>query len=415
MQYIRRVAQPEEGWEQCLERWLETGLRGNRVLLVPPDHTRGYSCAGQITAWLYRRLSPTRDVRVLPAVGTHRQMTGAQLNAFFPNVPQEAFLTHDWRTGTETVGTIPRQTVDRISGGRYSADIPVQIDRLLCTGGFTDILSVGQVVPHEVAGFANYSKNILVGLGGREMINHSHMLGAVCGLEGCMGNADTPVRALFDEAQRLYLDPLGITFLLTVTTVQGDVPTLEGLWIGKGRETFERAAALSAELNVTWLTQRVPRVVAWLEPEEFQSMWVGNKAIYRTRMAIEDGGALLVIAPGVKQFGESAEVDACIRRYGYCGTERVMEHIRRGAFDGMEMVAAHLIHGSTEGRFTVTYATDPALLPPQAVEAAGFAWMDVRDAMARYAPTMRKTGMEKTADGEELFLVRSPSTGLWRT
>ncbi len=414
-EYVRRGAKAGESWEQCLERWLETGLRGHRVLIVPPDHTRGFSCAGQVTAWLYRRLSPTHEVRVMPAVGTHRQMTPAQLEAFFPGVPQEAFLTHDWRTGTETVGVIGRQTVERISGGRYRAEIPVQIDRLLREGGFTDILSVGQVVPHEVAGFANYSKNILVGLGGREMINHSHMLGAVCGLEGCMGSADTPVRALFDEAQRRYLDPLGITFLLTVTTVQDEATTLEGLYISRGRDAFERAAALSAALNVTWLPRRVPRAVAWLEPEEFQTTWVGNKAIYRTRMAIEDGGSLLVIAPGVAQFGESDEVDAAIRRFGYVGTARVMAHMRQGAFDGMEMVAAHLIHGSTEGRFAVTYATDPALLGREAVEAAGFAWMDVREAVARYAPTARETGMQKTEDGEEFYFVRSPSTGLWRT
>jgi nickel-dependent lactate racemase len=414
LQYIRRNAQQGDSWEQCLERWLEIGLQGRRLLIVPPDHTRGYSCAGQITAWLYRRLCSTHEIRVLPAVGTHQQMTAAQCSAFFPGVPPEAFLTHDWRTGTETVGIIARQTVERISGGLYSAEIPVQVNRLLLTGGFTDILSVGQVVPHEVAGFANYSKNILVGLGGREMINHSHMIGAVCGLEGCMGNADTPVRTLFDEAQRLYLDPLGITFMLTVTTVQNEQPTLEGLWISKERDGFVQAAALSGELNVTRLPKRVHQVVAWLDPEEFQSTWVGNKAIYRTRMAIADGGELLVIAPGVKRFGESDTVDGCIRRYGYCGTKQVMEHMRSGAFANLEMAAAHLIHGSSEGRFRVTYATDPTQLPPQEVAAVGFAWMDVDHAIDKYTPTHRETGAA-TVGSEEFYFVRSPSTGLWRT
>jgi len=261
---------------------------------------------------------------------------------------------------------------------------------------------------------ANYTKNLVVGLGGADLINRSHMVSAICGIEGIMGNVDTPVRAIFDYAQRTFLDGLGITFFLTVTCEDHAKAQLYGLYIGRERETFEKAAALSQKKNITWLPRRQKKVVCYLEPEEFRSTWVGNKAIYRTRMAIADGGQLLILAPGLRQFGENPEADEAIRRYGYSGTDEILARYAEHAFDGLEMVAAHLIHGSTDGRFTITYATDPGLLSRQEVERAGFAWADVHRLLPLYAPAEKEDGQHRDEEGE-YYLVKAPAVGLWRT
>jgi hypothetical protein len=257
---------------------------------------------------------------------------------------------------------------------------------------------------------ANGFKNVLVGAGGRETINRTHFLGAVYGMERMMGRADTPVRRVLNYAHERYLRELGIIYVMSVTerAPSGDVQ-VRGLYVGDDAEAFELAAALSRQVNVTRLEARRDRVVAYLEPGEFHSTWLGNKAVYRTRMAIADGGELLVLAPGVRMFGEDAEIDRLVRRYGYGGTPATLaavaedDELRRNL-----SAAAHLIHGSSEGRFRITYATDPALLSREEVEAVGFEWRDVAEALGEYDPQALHDGPN---DG--FYYVGCPALGLW--
>jgi hypothetical protein len=94
-----------------------------------------------------------------------------------------------------------------------------------------------------------------------------------------------------------------------------------------------------------------------MQGNEFFSTWVANKAIYRTRKAMADGGELVIIAPGLKRFGEQEEVDRLIRKYGYVGTEKVMKLWKENEdLRDLTHATAHLIHGSSEGRFKITYA-----------------------------------------------------------
>lgn len=318
----------------ALDGLLHQFMHIRSVLLVPPDLTRCYSWGGKITNYLYHALNAKDDgpsqVMIMPAVGTHCPMTREQQIRFFgKDIPADAFLLHDWRKGLTTVGTIPEDFVRQITGGRWKHSIRTEVNSRLTDGSFDLVISIGQVVPHEVAGMANYTKNILVGLGGREMINESHMAGAVCNLETIMGNIDTPVRKIFDYAEENFLKDIPLVYILTVTTEERGEAALHGIFCGSGRETFTEAAKLAQHWNITQVPRKAKKVVAYLEPEEFTSMWVGNKAVFRTRMMIEDGGELLILAPGLKAFGENEEVDWLIRRYGYQGTKEIMKLGRR--------------------------------------------------------------------------------------
>lgn len=386
-----------------------------RVLLVPPDITRCYSHAGYITGYCYRKLSGRAEVKIMPALGTHRMMTREEQISFFgEDIPEEAYLYHNWRTDTVTVGTIPASYIEEISGGKCSMEIDAEVNHMLVDGSFDLILSVGQVVPHEVVGMANYSKNILVGLGGRQMINKSHMVGAACNLETIMGNTDSPVRRMLDYAEEHFLAKAPIVYVLTVTTEENHEAAVHGIFAGGSRIPYERACELAKRWNITYLPGKVKKVVAYLEPQEFTSTWVGNKAVYRTRMIIEDGGELLVLAPGLLHFGENDEVDALIRRYGYRGTPYVMKLRQDGKFDGADMVAAHIIHSSSEGRFTITYATDPSKVTKEEVEGIGYGHMDYEEAVGRYDIHRLEDGYHVMPDGEEIYVVKAPALGLWK-
>ena len=196
---------------------------------------------------------------------------------------------HHWRTGLFHFGEVPSEFIQEVSGGKLDYGIPVAVNRRLVEGDYELIISVGQVIPHEVIGIANGFKNVLVGTGGVEMINRSHFLGAVDGMERIMGRIDTSVRKVLNYAHDHYLKQLGIVYVMSVMDVDIDGDrVMRGLYIGDDARTFEIAAELSREVNMIFLDKPLDKVVVYLDPKEFRSTWLGNKAIYRTRMVMAD-------------------------------------------------------------------------------------------------------------------------------
>jgi len=402
----------DQDLRSALSEALEALGPRRRVVVVPPDITRLHSFAGRITelTWEHYR---DRLVDVLPALGTHAPMTEGELSFMFGRVPHELFRVHRWKDDVETLGLIPSERLRELSEGRVDYDWPAQINRLLLHGGHDLVLCVGQVVPHEVAGMAGQSKTLLVGTGGREAIHKSHYLGAVYGMERIMGRAQNPVRALFEQASEQFLAQLPVIYVLTVVGAgERGEPVLRGLFVGDDDATFTRAAAMALDVNLTLLDQPLGKVVVYLNPEEFKSTWLGNKAIYRTRMAIADGGELVILAPGVSRFGEDAEIDRLIRSYGYFTTPKILELVRKNAdLRGSLSAAAHLIHGSSEGRFTITYC--PGGLGRAEIEQANYRYGDLPAMVGRYDPGALRAGWNLFPDGERFFYIPNPAMGLW--
>jgi nickel-dependent lactate racemase len=382
-----------------------------RVLVIPPDITRLHSRAGELThyAWEYYG---DRLAAVLPALGTHAAMSSAQLARMFGDLPQDLFHIHNWRTDIETIGEVPSAFIEQQSEGKLHFSWLAQINRLILQGGFDLILSVGQVVPHEVIGMANYNKNILIGTGGREAINRSHYLGAVYGMERIMGRADNPVRRVLNYASDRFLKSLPIVYVQTVVgrAPDGGLAT-RGVFIGDDVDCFQRAAELSLKVNFEMLDEPLHKAVVYLDPHEFHSTWLGNKAVYRTRMALADGAELIILAPAVKEFGEDRTIDALIRKYGYRGTPATLDAVAKNADLAADLsAAAHLIHGSSEGRFTITWC--PGHLTKEEIEGVGFAYGDLNQMIERYDLAKLAHGFN-TVNGEEIFFVANPGLGLW--
>ena len=382
----------------------------NKVLAIPPDITRFYSRAGELTryAWQYYGEKMTD---ILPALGTHYAMTEEEIERMFGDIDSGLFRVHDWRDGLVTLGEVPGDYVKEVSEGKVDFTWPAQVDKLLVEGEFDLILSIGQVVPHEVIGMANYNKNIFVGTGGVEGINKSHFLGAAYGMEKIMGRADTPVRRVLNYASDNFAQDLPIIYVQTVIAATDDGQVTRGMYIGDDVECFEKAAELSLKVNFQMLDKPLDKVVVYLEPEEFKSTWLGNKSIYRTRMAMADGGELIVLAPGLKEFGEDKEIDRLIRKYGYVGADKVLELVEENdELKDSLGAAAHLIHGSSEGRFSVTYC--PGNISQQEIESVNFKYADLDEMSSKYDPKVLKDGFN-TVDGEEIFYISNPGMGLW--
>lgn len=400
--------------ENGLTATLEKIGKVKRVLIVPPDFTRFHSRAGEITSLLYKYYRESLS-EILPALGTHAPMSAEQLLTMYRDIPLNLFRVHDWRNDVVTAGIVPGEFVSDITEGALDYQWPAQLNKLVLNGGHDLILSIGQVVPHEVIGMANYNKNLFVGTGGPEGINKSHFIGAVYGMERIMGKAMNPVRSLLNFASANFIRQLPVLYILTVISrdVSGKL-VMRGLFIGDDEEVFSRAAELSVKVNFSILDKPLQKTVVYLDPSEFKSTWLGNKSIYRTRMAMADEGELIVLAPGLKEFGEDREIDRLIRKYGYKGTPVTLDALKNSdELKNNLSAAAHLIHGSTEGRFRVVYC--PGKLTREEIESVNFGFHDLSDMIKKYDPQKMKEGMNLMPDGEEVFFISNPALGLWST
>jgi nickel-dependent lactate racemase len=399
----------------ALSRALFDIKNSDPVIIIPPDITRIHSRAGFLTEIASMHLSH-RLGAILPALGTHRAMSYAQIAQMFGSTPKEKFIAHDWRNDVIKLGCIDSSYVSKLTEGIVNCSWSVQVNKLLHGKNFGLAVSIGQVVPHEVAGMANHAKNIFIGTGGKETIDKSHFIGAAYGMEKIMGKIDNPVRALFDKALNRYGNQLPpILWVLTVIAENTDnKTTVRGLFIGFGRECFEKAAALSEELNVNRIKKQVNKIVVYLNPDEYRTTWLGNKAIYRTRMAIADGGELVIMAPGLERFGEDIKIDGLICKYGYRCANKILSLLKtQNDLNENLSAAAHLIHGSSDNRFTIRYCPGSGL-SKEKIESAGFNWGDLNEVQQQYNFRKLSSGWNTLPNKEEIFFVPNPALGLWK-
>ncbi len=411
---------PEQIAAACSRTLAEARTRINaglkRVLLLPPDLTRAHSGAGRITELLYRELDAAgAHVEVIPTLGQHVPHTPEENKWMFGSIPEERIFEHGWREGCVRVGTIPADYVKAITGGAADWEIPIDLNPKLINEPWDLVIHIGHVVPHEVLGFANHNKNYFIGVAGKETICASHIAAAVYGIENNLGCLVTPLRACFNYAEDHFLGHIPDVYVQIVMQRDAENKLVtSALYVGDDLETYLLAARRSRDQNITIFDKPVKKIVAVMQADEFRATWVANKAVYRTRMALADGGELLILAPGVERFGEQPEVDALIRKYGYCGTPRALSIYKTEAdAQAIPVGVAHLIHSSSEGRFTITYA--PGHLTKEEIESVHYNYADLAEMQARYDPAIMKEGWNTMPDGEEVFYISTPSAGLWAT
>jgi len=407
------TALSEEEIKEGLYSTFEKIGRRKKVLAIPPDLTRYHSRAGDLTRYSYYYYKD-KLTDILPAIGTHFPMTDKEIEIMYGDTPKSLFRIHKWKEELITLGVVPSEFIAEVSEGKVNYNWAAQVNKLIIEGKFDLILSIGQVVPHEVIGMASYNKNIFIGVGGKDAIHKSHFLGAVYGMERMMGRAETPVRKVLNYASENFAKDLPIIYILTV--IGKDVNNnlvMHGLYIGDDTECFNLAADLSLKVNFNMLNKPLEKIVVYLDPLEFKSTWLGNKSIYRTRMAIADKGELIVLAPGLREFGEDKEIDTLIRKYGYLTTPEILKFV--GENDDLKnnlAAAAHLIHGSSENRFKITYC--PGHISKKEIEKANFCYGNFDSMMKKYNPSNLQDGFN-IIDGEEIFYISNPALGLWST
>ncbi|HEX9997940.1 MAG TPA: lactate racemase domain-containing protein [Abditibacterium sp.] len=291
-------------------------LDGKKVLLVVPDATRT-APVGLLFETIFDLVgAKVEKIDVMIALGTHPPMSEAQINARLEiSAEQRAqkyanvgYLNHEWDNpdALELLGTIPASEIDELSGGLFSMDVPVTFNRKALQ--YDQILILGPVFPHEVVGFSGGNKYLFPGIGGPEILNFFHWLGAVISNARIIGHAYTPVRAVVDRAAALV--PVSKAAFCMVVDGGG----LAGLSVGTPEDAWREASQLSAQLHVLYKPKPFHTVLS-CAPLMYDDLWVGGKCMYKLEPVVADGGELIIYAPHITEVSEvHGEI---IERIGY--------------------------------------------------------------------------------------------------
>lgn len=398
---------------ELIDRMLENLGNLGRVLILPPDITRYHSYAGEITSMLYGKLKNSSTIEIMPTLGTHLPLSAEELDMMYQGIPHDIFKCHDWKNDTIRIGTIPSEIIKELTDGLVDFPLHCEINKTLVEGRWDQIISVGQLVPHELIGIANFNKNVFIGVGGKDIIDKTHFIGALYGAEKMMGHISSPVRKVLNYMGENFTKHLPVSYILTVRGVDSNKQIVtRGIYAGDDEECYLKGAVLCQKVNIKHLKKEYKKVVAYLDPEEFKSTWVGNKAIHRTRMAIARGGELIILCPGINTFGEDPANDLLIRKYGYQNREILLKAIRENSDLANNLATASaLIVSSTENRFTVTYAAKK--MSRKEIESVHCNYADYEEIVKKYNPAELTEGENTMQDGEEIFYVSNPAQGLW--
>jgi len=289
----------------ALEAWSEA-LGGRRVLVVVPDGTRTAPIPLMFRLLCEGLAGRAAGLSFLVALGTHRAMPPEALDRLFGASPGERqamfagvnVYNHEWwEPGTFVgLGTIPAGEVRGISGGMLDRGADVRVNRLVVEHDV--VIVCGPVFPHEVAGFSGGNKYFFPGVGGPEVIDLSHWLGALITNREMIGKrGPTPVRRLIDRAASLI--PTERLCLAMVVAPGG--ADLAGLYAGTPEGAWEAAAGLSSRVHVRYVERPFRRVLSVM-PEGYEDMWTAAKGMYKLEPAVADGGEVVIYAPHVTEF-----------------------------------------------------------------------------------------------------------------
>ena len=350
--------------ELCSEEIARWGVRGKRVLMIVPDHTRTapIDVMFRVLHGLIAREAKAFDVII--ALGTHPPMTDAAINQRLGITAGDRtdryagtrFFNHRWDDPAQlvSIGHIEEEEVARISGGLMRERVNVTINKLVLD--YDLLLIVGPTFPHEVVGFSGGNKYLFPGIAGQEVLDMFHWLGALITNPVIIGTKHTPVRAVVDKAASMV--PVERKCISLV--VEGQ--SLAGLYAGTPEEAWNAASDLSNQIHVVY-KDRPFRSVLSVAPPMYDELWVGGKCAYKLEPVVADGGELIIYAPHIREI--SLVHGALIRRIGYHVRDYFLaqmdkfSHIPRG-------VLAHSTHvkgigtyenGVERPRITVTLAT----------------------------------------------------------
>ena len=281
----------------------EADYRAKRVLIIVPDNTRTAPVGLMFKAVFDQIGKQTKALDVMIALGTHPPMSEeaicGRLEISFAErrdrYGKVRLFNHEWDnpSALQEVGAIPASDISELTGGLFSMDVPVEVNKLVFN--YDQVIIVGPVFPHEVVGFSGGNKYLFPGIGGPRILNFFHWLGAVVTNPMIIGTKWTPVRKVVDRAGAM----VKVNKLCLAMVVAPD-KSLAGLFAGSPEAAWDQASNLSNQVHITYKDQPFKTVLS-CAPPMYDEIWVAGKCMYKLEPVVADGGELIIYAPHVRE------------------------------------------------------------------------------------------------------------------
>ena len=277
-----------------LETLLQDGLRnpigvppfsrsikeGMKLLILVDDVTRP-TPTDKILPVLLAELEVEHkkiETTILIALGTHRDMTqeeietrvGPEIVAKYP------VLNHDWDDESALVdlGTTPNGT-------------PIKVNRLLQESD--TCLGIGNIVPHNLAGWSGGGKIVQPGICGKETTYRTHLLAARSPTTN-MGKLANPVRSEIEKVAR-QTNLKGI-----VNTVLDRHSQVIHVVVGESQAAHRRGVELARPIWEVPVPQLADIVLVSSHPADID-FWQANKGLYSSERIVKRGGDIILVTP----------------------------------------------------------------------------------------------------------------------
>lgn len=297
-----RIVSPAQAAEVVAQAMPESDYRAKKVLLIIPDATRT-APVGLMFKSIFQQIGKVaKQLDILTALGTHTAMseaaicerleiTGAERKSTYASV---RFFNHEWDNpeALRLVGTLTRDDVSALTNGLFSMEVPVEVNRLVFE--YDQVIIIGPVFPHEVVGFSGGNKYLFPGVGGPQILNFFHWLGAVVTNPMIIGNKWTPVRRVVDKAGAL----VNVSKLCFCMVVDGK--DLAGLYAGTPEGAWDAASELSRQLHITYKDKAFQTILS-CAPKMYDELWTGGKCMYKLEPVLADDGELIIYAPHITE------------------------------------------------------------------------------------------------------------------
>ncbi len=387
---------------------------GKRLLLIIPDGTRT-APVGLMFKTLFAQLGGTvRAMDLLVALGTHQPMSEEAICERLEISPAERrstyakvqFFNHEWDNpaALKNIGTIPASDISELSGGLFSMDVPVEINKRVFD--YDQLIIIGPVFPHEVVGFSGGNKYLFPGVGGPQILNFFHWLGGVVTNPMIIGSKWTPVRRVVDRAGSMVTVPK----LCLAMVVRPD-KSLAGLFTGTPEAAWDAAVQVSKQVHILYKDRPFHTVLS-CAPKMYDELWVGGKCMYKLEPVVADGGELIIYAPHIHEI--CIAHGATIRKVGYHCRDYFLKQWDQ--FKGFPWgVLAHCTHvyglgtyenGVETPRVHVTLATG---IPESVCKEINLGYRDWRSIKAEEFQNREAEGvLHVPKAGEMLYKLKNP-------
>jgi lactate racemase len=420
---VGQAALREEQIRALVERAVANlPVAGKRVLAIIPDSTRSGPTGTFFRAIADALLGRAAQIDFLIALGTHSAMPEEKINELLKVTPAERagryervrVYNHHWNdpAALRQVGTLTRERVEELSGGRLSIEVPVLVNRLAFE--YDHLLICGPVFPHEVVGFSGGHKYLFPGIAAPQIINFTHWLGALITNPMINGTADTPVRAAIEAAADMVPTERSlIGYVVEPPPESGKGGGgVRGIFAGPVREAWRAATKLSEQLHVTY-RERPYHTVLSCAPPMYDDIWTAGKCMYKLEPVVADGGTLIIYAPHIDEVSYSH--GKVLDEIGYHTRDYFVKQWDR--FSGQPWgVLAHSTHVKGVGRFeggveaprvNVVLATQ---IPPERCRQINLGYMDPASIRPEdYAGREGEGVLYLPKAGETLFRLRDMS------